>query len=70
MSKLLIEVDDEALAEAQLLLGTKTKKDTVNTALLEVAKRRSRAIALAKLRERGRVVTSTSFWTRGTTAGE
>ncbi|MET8079688.1 type II toxin-antitoxin system VapB family antitoxin [Streptomyces sp. NPDC005303] len=53
MSKLLIEVDDEALAEAQLLLGTKTKKDTVNTALLEVAKRRRRAVALAKLRERG-----------------
>ncbi|WP_369029219.1 MULTISPECIES: type II toxin-antitoxin system VapB family antitoxin [Streptomyces] len=53
MSKLLIEVDDEALAEAQLLLGTKTKKDTVNTALLEVAKRRRRAIALAKLREWG-----------------
>lgn len=70
MSKLLIEVDDEALAEAQVLLGTKTKKDTVNTALLEVAKRRSRAIALAKLRERGRAVTSTSFSTRGTTAGE
>ncbi|MDX2548394.1 type II toxin-antitoxin system VapB family antitoxin [Streptomyces sp. WI04-05B] len=53
MSKLLIEVDDEALAEAQLLLGTKTKKDTVNTALLEVAKRRRRAMALAELRERG-----------------
>ncbi|GAA3887331.1 hypothetical protein GCM10023084_44920 [Streptomyces lacrimifluminis] len=53
MSKLLIEVDDEALAEAQVLLGTKTKKDTVNTALREVAKRRSRAIALAELREMG-----------------
>lgn len=53
MSKLLLEVDDEALAEAAKLLGTKTKKDTVNTALREVAKRRSRAIALAKLRERG-----------------
>jgi Arc/MetJ family transcription regulator len=53
MSKLLIEVDDEALAEAQLLLGTKTKKDTVNTALLEVAKRRKRALALAELREMG-----------------
>lgn len=53
MSKLLIEVDDEALAEAQVLLGTKTKKDTVNTALLEVAKRRRRAIALAELRKMG-----------------
>ena len=53
MSKLLIEVDDEALAEAQLLLGTRTKRDTVNTALREVAKRRSRAMALAELREMG-----------------
>ncbi|MEV5593305.1 type II toxin-antitoxin system VapB family antitoxin [Streptomyces sp. NPDC052496] len=36
MSKLLLEIDDEALAEAQKLLGTKTKKDTVNMALMEV----------------------------------
>ncbi|MDT3398103.1 type II toxin-antitoxin system VapB family antitoxin [Streptomyces sp. B1866] len=53
MSKLLVEIDDEALAEAAELLGTTTKRDTVNQALLEVARRRSRAIALAELREMG-----------------
>lgn len=53
MSKLLIEVDDEALAEAQRLLGTTTKKDTVNAALVEVAKRIKRAKALAELAEMG-----------------
>ncbi|WP_405133524.1 type II toxin-antitoxin system VapB family antitoxin [Nocardia sp. NBC_01388] len=53
MSKLLIEVDDEALAEAQRLLGTSTKKDTVNAALIEVAKRIKRAKALAELADMG-----------------
>ncbi|MDO3649783.1 type II toxin-antitoxin system VapB family antitoxin [Nocardia mangyaensis] len=51
MSKLLIEVDDEALAEAQQLLGTSTKKDTVNAALVEVAKRLRRIKALNELAE-------------------
>ncbi|WP_280396675.1 type II toxin-antitoxin system VapB family antitoxin [Nocardia carnea] len=51
MSKLLIEVDDEALAEAQRLLGTGTKKDTVNAALIEVAKRLKRVNALNELGE-------------------
>ncbi|MGW0179937.1 type II toxin-antitoxin system VapB family antitoxin [Nocardia sp. NPDC003345] len=51
MSKLLIEVDDEALAEAQRLLGTGTKKDTVNAALIEVAKRLKRVKALNELGE-------------------
>ncbi len=49
MSKLLIEVDDEALAEAQRLLGTTTKKDTVNAALAEVVRRIKRIDALEKL---------------------
>ncbi|MDF9812738.1 type II toxin-antitoxin system VapB family antitoxin [Streptomyces sp. SPB162] len=53
MSKLLLEVDDDALAKAAELLGTSTKKDTVNTALQEIVKHRSRAIALAELREMG-----------------
>ncbi|WP_030548146.1 type II toxin-antitoxin system VapB family antitoxin [Streptomyces albus] len=53
MSKLLVEVDDDALAEAAEILGTATKKDTVNTALLEVARFRKRAKALAELREMG-----------------
>ena len=42
MTKMLIDVDDEALAEASSLLGTKTKKDTVNAALEFVAARRRR----------------------------
>ncbi|WP_067462256.1 type II toxin-antitoxin system VapB family antitoxin [Nocardia amamiensis] len=49
MSKLLIDVDDEALAEAQRLLGTSTKKDTVNAALAEVSMRLKRVKALDKL---------------------
>lgn len=53
MSKLLIEVDDEALAEAAQLLGTATNKDTVNSALTEIAKRHTRARALAELRDMG-----------------
>ena len=39
MSKLLIKINNEVLAEAQVLLGTKTKEDTVNAALLEVVER-------------------------------
>jgi len=53
MAKVLIEIDDEALAEAAALLGTKTKKDTVNVALRETALRLRRAQALARLGELG-----------------
>ncbi|GIF67910.1 hypothetical protein Ais01nite_59450 [Asanoa ishikariensis] len=53
MTKVLIDVDDEALAEASELLGTKTKKDTVNTALRETANHLRRAKALARLAELG-----------------
>ncbi|WP_446225558.1 type II toxin-antitoxin system VapB family antitoxin [Nocardia sp. IBHARD005] len=49
MSKLLIEVDDEALAEAQQLLGTSTKKVTANAALAEFANRLERVRALNSL---------------------
>ncbi len=37
MAKTLIEIDEQYLAAAQRELGTTTKKDTVNTALREVA---------------------------------
>src|SRR4051794_2802777 len=37
MTKKLIDIDLDALAEATALLGTKTQKDTINTALREVA---------------------------------
>lgn len=33
MSKTLIDIDDELLAKSQEILGTTTKKDTVNQAL-------------------------------------
>jgi Arc/MetJ family transcription regulator len=36
MAKTLIDVDDAALEQASRLLGTRTKKDTVNAALAEV----------------------------------
>jgi Transcription regulator of the Arc/MetJ class len=53
MTKVLIDIDDEALAEASALLGTKTKKDTVNLALRETTQRLRRARALAQLAELG-----------------
>ncbi|MFK4222851.1 type II toxin-antitoxin system VapB family antitoxin [Streptomyces sp. NPDC019890] len=53
MSNLYVEVDDDALSEAASILGTTTKKDTVNAALLEVAKRRRRLNALDELAEMG-----------------
>jgi len=54
MAKTLIDLDDEALAEAAALFGTTTKRDTVNTALREAAKRQRRALALAELVETAR----------------
>jgi Arc/MetJ family transcription regulator len=46
-----IEIDQEALALAAEVLGTETKKDTVNIALREVGQRRVRSRALATLGE-------------------
>lgn len=51
MSKVLIDIDDEALAKASEILGTQTKKDTVNTALKETVRRLDRAAALAEMRQ-------------------
>src|SRR5215467_6668598 len=53
VTKMLIDIDEEALEAAADLLGTTTKKDTVNTSLRETAQRLRRAQALAKLAERG-----------------
>ncbi|MDG4755262.1 type II toxin-antitoxin system VapB family antitoxin [Micromonospora sp. WMMD718] len=53
MTKILVDVDDEVLADAAEAFGTKTKKDTVNVALREGATRLRRARALAELAERG-----------------
>ena len=49
MSITQIDLDDEALAEAMRLLGTTTKKDTVNKALQETAARLRRLEAMQKL---------------------
>ncbi|WP_304454086.1 type II toxin-antitoxin system VapB family antitoxin [Nocardiopsis sp. YSL2] len=51
MTKVLIDIDDKALNRAAELLGTKTKKDTVNTALRETVERLDRAVALAEMRD-------------------
>jgi Arc/MetJ family transcription regulator len=53
MTKMLIDIDDTALAEAAALLGTTTKKDTVNRALQETSQRLRRANALNRLAELG-----------------
>ena len=46
MTKTLIDIDDDLLEAAREVLGTTTKKDTVNTALREVlaAQQRRRAV--------------------------
>lgn len=51
MTKILVDIDDEALEEAAQVLGTRTKKDTVNTALRETARRIKRARALERMGE-------------------
>jgi Arc/MetJ family transcription regulator len=51
MVKTPIEIDVEALETAAAVLGTKTKKDTVNAALREVGQRLTRLTALARLGE-------------------
>lgn len=52
MSVTRIGIDDEALSEAMRLMGTTTKKDTVNTALREYTARVSRLEAAEKLAAR------------------
>jgi Arc/MetJ family transcription regulator len=42
MAKTVVDLDDELLAEAARMLGTTTKKDTVNRALAELVQRRRR----------------------------
>jgi Arc/MetJ family transcription regulator len=51
IAKTPVEIDDEALAAAAEVLGTKTKKDTINAALREVGQRLQRLRALAQLGE-------------------
>jgi Arc/MetJ family transcription regulator len=53
MAKTLIDVDDSRLAAAGRVLGTKTKKDTVNAALAEVIALAARRRDLARLSANG-----------------
>jgi Arc/MetJ family transcription regulator len=53
MSITQIDLNDEALAKAMGLMGTKTKKDTVNAALLDYVERMERLKAAERLFERG-----------------
>ena len=46
MSRTVIDLDDDLVADVARALGTRTKKDTVNTALREVLENRRRALAL------------------------
>ncbi|EDY54392.1 MULTISPECIES: type II toxin-antitoxin system VapB family antitoxin [Streptomyces] len=52
MTKTLIDIDEQLLAEAAIAFGTRTKKDTVNAALREGVERKKRALALARLAAR------------------
>ena len=51
MSRTVIDLDDDLVADVARALGTRTKKDTVNTALREVLESRRRAVALTRLRD-------------------
>ena len=50
MSRTVIALDDDMLADVARALGTRTKKDTVNAALREVLENR-RSLALTELRQ-------------------
>ncbi|MFJ4003264.1 type II toxin-antitoxin system VapB family antitoxin [Streptomyces sp. NPDC090023] len=52
MTKTLIDIDEQLLADAAIAFGTKTKKDTVTAALKEGVERKKRALALARLAAR------------------
>jgi Arc/MetJ family transcription regulator len=53
MSVTQVDLDDEALNEAMRLLGTKTKKETINMALREVVQRMRRMEAFDRILEKG-----------------
>jgi len=51
MARTMVDIDDQLLAEAARVLGTTTKKDTVNAALREVTARLRRIEALREMQE-------------------
>ncbi|WP_100448984.1 type II toxin-antitoxin system VapB family antitoxin [Glycomyces xiaoerkulensis] len=50
MTRTVIDIDADLLGEVSQVLGTSTKKETVNAALKEVLESRRRAMALTRLR--------------------
>lgn len=52
MARTVIDLDDDLMVDVARALGTKTKKDTVNSALREIVLNRRRATALVELREK------------------
>ncbi|MGW7443253.1 type II toxin-antitoxin system VapB family antitoxin [Kitasatospora sp. NPDC054795] len=50
MSRTVIDLDDELLADVAQALGTSAEKETGNSALREVLKNRRRTLALTLLR--------------------
>jgi Arc/MetJ family transcription regulator len=50
MARTVIDLDDDLVVDVAKALGTRTKKETVNTALREVLENRRRALALTRLR--------------------
>jgi len=54
MAKTLVDIDEAALQRASELLGTATKKDTINTALHEVVAEHERLQAARREVERAR----------------
>lgn len=62
MSVTPIDLDEEALAAAMAELGTSTKKDTVNTALREIAARNTRQRALERLMQLGDAEAGYEAW--------
>jgi Arc/MetJ family transcription regulator len=51
MTKTLIDVDDVLLRQAQQILGTPTKKETVNSALREIVRRTAAADLMVMARD-------------------
>ncbi len=50
MGSIILELEDDLLAQAATALGTGSAKDTVNAALREVLESRRRVLALTRLR--------------------
>ncbi|MGQ4616926.1 type II toxin-antitoxin system VapB family antitoxin [Nocardia sp. R7R-8] len=51
MTRTVIDLDDQLVADVSKALGTGTKKETVNAALREVLQTRRRALALTRLQD-------------------